>query len=372
MTKTHEKGGADRFADFSPIYLLLGFIPLAFILERMAVDPLYVFLSSALSIIPLAKLMGESTEALAHYLGPTAGGLLNASLGNAPEIIIGYFALREGLVDMVKASITGSIIGNLLFGLGITFLSCMSMGRRRLLTYDIESFRGHSGLLTLATFGLIIPEVFDFSTRAENEISLEISIILFLIYLLSVAATFLPEEPKKDTEDELELVRLGDSQAGETPAWSRNRATLILSLVTVALAFMSEAMTGSVQASAEKLGLTPMFIGVFVLALLGNTAELMNAVRFARGNKLELALGISLGSSAQMALMVAPTLVFIGAFHGVPMNLLFSPYELIAVILTVVSVSSFLSAGQVRPKVGVVFLALYIMLGIGFYNAPGG
>lgn len=368
MTKTHETGSDTGYIS---IYLLLGFIPLAFILERMEVDPLYVFLSSALSIIPLAKLMGESTEALAHYLGPTAGGLLNASLGNAPEIIIGYFALRQGLVDMVKASITGSIIGNLLFGLGITFLSCITKGRYRLLTYDVDSFKVHSGLLTLATFGLIIPDVFDFSTQAENEISLEISIILFLIYILSVAATFLPDEPKKDSDDALEIVRIGDPHESETPQWSRNRAALILGLVTVVLAFMSETMTGSVQPSAEKLGLTPMFIGVFVLALLGNTAELMNAVRFARGDQIELALGISLGSSTQMALMVAPTLVFIGAFHGVPMNLLFSQYELIAVILTVVSVSSFLSSGQVRPRVGVIFLALYIMLGIGFYNAPG-
>ena len=349
---------------------LLIMIPITFLLEWREANPTYLFLASALSIIPLSKLIGESTEALAYYLGPTVGGLLNASLGNAPEIIIGYFALKQGLVDMVKASITGSIIGNLLLGLGLTLLACSVRGRNTRIKFDMESFRGHSGLLSLAVFGLVIPDVFDFSTTTEREISLEISILLFFVYVLSVAATFFPEKPQSDKDDALELVRIEDDQEQEVPEWSRYKALGILTLVTLTLTFVSETMTGAITPATASLGLSPMFAGIFVLALLGNASELINAIHFARRDQLELALGITLGGSAQMALLVAPSLVFLGILHGQGMNLLFTQYELISLIMTVVAVSSFLSAGEVKPKVGVVFITLYVMLGVGFYYAP--
>ena len=358
----------DSLSLFSLNNLLL-FLPLALYLEVSEKDPTWVFLASALAIIPLAKLMGESTEALSEYLGEKVGGLLNATLGNAPEIIIGYFALKQGQIEMVKASITGAIIGNLLFGVGVTFIACAFFNRRKLISFDLESFKAHSGLLTLAIFALIIPDVFNFSGSSEREISLEISIVLILIYVYSVVATFLPGAPIQERDDELEIIKVHDEPL-DSVRWSMKTAVIMLVIVTALLAVMSETMTGALGSTASKLGLTPMFMGVFVLALLGNTAELINAVRFARNDQIELALGILLGGSAQMALMVAPCLVFIGLYQGVAMNLLFSKYELLALIMTVTSISNYLSSGHVKPRAGVYFLAIYLMLGIGFFYDP--
>ena len=352
---------------------LLVFIPVGIVLDWQNANPIIVFAASALAIIPLASLVGDATEALARYLGPTLGGFLNATLGNAPEIIIGFFALKQGLVEMVKASITGSIIGNLLFGLGISFLACRIGGaaHNRKLVYDVDSARVHGGLLMLAMFGLIVPAVFDFSTTSEREISLEISIVLFVIYILSVALTFFPDKPKVEEDDALEIVVKPEAvEEEEEGGWSRNKAIAILVTVTLTLAVMSEIMTDAVEPAAKSLGLTPLFVGVFLLAMVGNTAELFNAVRFARNGQLDLSLGITLGSSSQMALMVAPTLVFLGYYLEQDMNLLFSQFELIAVIMTIVAVLNLLQAGQVKPKVGGLLIALYFILGFGFYYAP--
>jgi Ca2+:H+ antiporter len=351
---------------------LLVFIPVGIVLDRLGANPIFVFSASALAIIPLASLVGDATEALARYLGPTMGGFLNATLGNAPEIIIGFFALKQGLVEMVKASITGSIIGNLLFGLGISFLACKVKGATsRKLIYDVDSARVHGALLMLAMFGLIIPAVFDFSTTSEREISVDISIVLFLIYISSVVLTFFPDKPKVEADDALEIaVKPELAEEEEEGGWSRNKAAAILVTVTVTLAVMSEIMTDAVEPAAKSLGLTPLFVGVFLLAMVGNTAELFNAVRFARNGQLDLSLGITLGSSSQMALMVAPTLVFLGYYLDQDMNLLFSQFELIAVIMTIVAVMNLLQAGQVKAKVGGLLVALYFILGIGFYYAP--
>lgn len=350
---------------------LLVMIPVTFLLERYQADSIWICLTSALAIIPLARLMAEATEALSDFLGPTAGGLLNASLGNAPEIIIGYFALKQGLIDMVKASITGSILGNLLCGVGLILLSRLPTDQDRSVHYDLDVFKVHCGMLVLATFGLIIPAVFDFSTSSEKEISLEISVVLFLMYLQTVASTFFSRGPIQGVDDELEILRLEDERLNSNQAGSPLTALLSLTFVTFLLALMSERMTDGLDPAAQKLGLSSVFVGVFLLALLGNVADLLNVVRFARKGKVDLAMGIMLGSSSQMALMVAPCLVFLGVLFGVEMNLLFSKYELLAVIMTVTAVSSFLSSGKVKPRVGFSFVALYGMLGIGFYYAPG-
>jgi Ca2+:H+ antiporter len=246
----------------------------------------------------------------------------------------------------------------------------MKRGINRRIGFDLDSFRGHSGLLTLAIFGLVIPDVFDFSTDSAREISLEISILLFTVYLISVAITFLPDLPVSDGDDALEILRIDSSEDEEKPSWSRNMALMILAIVTLTLTFISEIMTGSISPATASSGLTPMFLGVFVLALLGNASELINAIRFASNDKLELALGITMGGSAQMALMVAPTLVFLGIYQDQNMNLLFSRYELISLIMTVVAVTSFLSAGKVRPRAGLALVTLYVMLGLGFFYAP--
>lgn len=349
---------------------LLLLVPVALFLGISGASPLWIFLTSALSIIPLAKWMGEATEKLADALGPTQGGLLNATLGNAPELIISFFALKAGLVEMVKSSITGSIISNLLFGLGISFLMMIKGDWSRNIRFDRDAVRVHSGLLILAMFGLIIPAVFDFSTTVDREISLEISVILIVVYGLTILATFLPRQPRTDADDALEIVRVDDDGAEALPAWSPKRSLALLGVVSVLLALMSETMANSLEPVATELGLSSAFVGVFVLALLGNTAEMLSAIRFARNGKIDLAMGVLLGGSAQMALMIGPTLVLMGALMSLEMNLLFTIYDLVAVIMTVMAVSNFLGAGHFRARSGIAFIAIYIMLGVGFYNMP--
>jgi len=343
---------------------LLAFIPVGLGLAWFHANPTLVFIASALAIIPLAGLMGDATEALARFIGPTLGGLLNATLGNAPEIIIGFFALRHGLVDMVKASITGSILGNLLFGLGVSIVAGGLVRPKEELRFNLEAARVHGGLLMVATIGLIVPAVFDFSTTSEHEISLHVAIVLFLAYILSVVHTLATDAPDAETNTGQE----DPEEEGE--GWSRNQALGILGAVTVGLAVMSETMTDALDPAAKSMGFTPLFAGVFLLALVGNTAELINSIRFARQNHLDLSLGITLGGSAQVAVLVAPLLVFFGTAIGQDMNLLFSQFELVGIILTVYAVTNLLQGGSVRWLTGVGLIAVYLILGIGFYYAP--
>ncbi len=344
---------------------LLAFIPLGLALAWFEANPLLVFVASALAIVPLAGLMGDATEALSRFLGPTLGGLLNATLGNAPEIIIGFFALKHGLVDMVKASITGSLLGNLLFGLGVSIVAGGLMAPRTAVAFDKDDAQVHGGLLLMATFGLIIPAVFTVSTASAREISVEVAVILFLFYVFSVAFTLFMAAPDAETKS-----AQPEPSAEAGPGWGRNQALAILTAVTVALAVMSEVMTDALDPAAKAMGFTPLFAGVFLLALVGNTAEMINSIRFARQNQLDLSLGITVGGSTQMALLVAPLLVFFGLAIGQDMNLLFSKFELIAIILTTYAVITILQNGQVRWGAGVFLIGLYLMLGVGFFYAP--
>ena len=358
---------------------LLVFIPIAIVLSRIGSNSILVFATAALAIVPLAGLMGEATEVLAEYLGPTLGGLLNATLGNAPEIIIALFALHRGLVDVVKASITGSIVGNLLFGLGASMVAGGVKVREQKFDSSVAHMNG--ALLTLASFGLIIPAIYRNSKFSQDlssrEVSLEISVILFLVYLASLVFTLLTSKPLVGTAGviaEKEEVTAGHwkpLEVEEKIGWSCNKAISILFLVTIALAIMSEVLTGALDPAAEKLHLTPRFAGVFLLAMVGNAAELFNAIRFARKDKMDLAIGITVGASTQVALLVAPVLVFAGFLMGqTDMNLLVSPYEMWAIIMAVYVARNLIYDGTSNWLEGLVLIALYFMLGIGFFYLP--
>jgi Ca2+:H+ antiporter len=355
-------------------WLLLLFIPVAIALDWFGFNPVLVFLASALAIVPLAGLMGDATEALAEYLGPTLGGLLNATLGNAPEIIISLFALNRGLIRIVKSSLTGSIIGNLLFGLGV---SMFAGGLKvKCQTFDSNVARMNGALLILASFGLVIPAFYRMGPGgigAGHHISMEISVILFIVYAASLVYTLVTDRPvvgksgvkseKKDagTEPEEDEVEVG---------WSRNKALGILAAVAIGLGIMSEVLTGALEPAADSLGLTPMFAGVFVLALVGNGAELLNAVRYARKDKMDLAIGVTVGASTQVALLVAPILVFAGHLLGQDMNLLFTPYEVWAVIMAVFITRILIYDGNSTWLEGLMLIAIYFMLAIGFFHLP--
>ncbi|MDD1649506.1 MAG: hypothetical protein LUO80_03825 [Methylococcaceae bacterium] len=282
---------------------LLVFIPIAFGLDWYRVDPLVIFAASAVAIIPLASLMEQATDALAHYLGPTYGGLLSATMGNAPELIIGISALRNGLIDILKGSIAGSVLGTLLFGLGITIIS--GGLKKPVQTFDRDMVSINSALLMLATFGLVIPAVFTFSSNVNQEISLEISIVLLLIYLASMAYTIMTSRsPVGRKGIEAALKEKGEEQpevAEVFPNWSRNTALGILAAVAVALALVSDLLTGSLQPAADAMGLTPVFAGVFLLAMVGNIPQYMNSVSFAYKSRMTLALSINLADGGTLA-----------------------------------------------------------------------
>lgn len=353
---------------------LLIFVPIGLGLNWLGADPILVFAASALAIAPLAALMGDATEVLARFLGPTLGGLLNATLGNAPEIIISAFALHAGLVSMVKSSLTGSIIGNLLFGLGLAFFAG-GVKNRRTQTFDPRAARENSGLLTLASFGLIIPAVTQFSVSASRQISEEIAVVLFLVYLASLVAILFTRKAVLGKD----AIKANLKDRGERPdevidllevGWSRNKALAILVAVTLGLAFMSEVLTHSLEPASERLHLTPRFAGVFLLALVGNAAEIASAVRFARKDQMDLCVGVTVGASVQVGLLVAPVLVFLGLVMGQKMDLIFSPLELIAIVMAIYLTRNLIYDGESTWLEGLMLIAVYLMFGFGFYYHP--
>lgn len=344
---------------------LLICVPAGIAASWIQLNPILIFCLSALALIPLAKLMGDATEDLAHYLGPSAGGLLTATMGNIPDIIISIFALRHGLVEVVKASITGAIVGNLLLGVGLTCL-LGGLKHRAGQSFNINSSHLMSGLLLLSTIGLIIPAIFDFSTASEKEISLEVSVVLLLTYLVSVYFTL--KNPQSVLEAPMVSVPKED-QLDETQR-TLPQAVRLLIFSTLVLAGMSEVLTDAIEPAAGMMGFTPIFTGIFLLAPLGAAAEVMNAVRFGLRDKLDLSLASCIGSSSQTALLTAPVMVFVGMAIHQPMELLFSKFQVIAVILAVVAVNNILNIGTVRWISGVKLIAIYLMLGIGFYYQP--
>jgi Ca2+:H+ antiporter len=355
---------------------LLVFIPIGLGLDWWGASPILVFLTSALAIVPLAGLMGDATEALARFLGPTVGGLLNATLGNAPEIIISSFALHAGLVSIVKASLTGSILGNLLFGLGLSFFAG-GIKYRRSQKFDPVSARLTSALLTLASFGLIIPAVTHYSASATLSISRETAVVLLLVYVAYLVAIVLNRKPLIGKEGvkavlQEEAKRPDEVSEEPQPGWSRNKALVILALVTIGLAIMSEVLTGAIEPASESLHLTPRFAGVFLLALVGNAAEILNAVRFARKDQMDLAIGVTAGASAQVGLLIAPVLVFVSTIMGQNMDLVFSPLELIAIVMAIYLTRNLTYDGESSWLEGLMLIAVYFLFGIAFLHHPAG
>ncbi len=341
------------------LYLLLLFIPVALGLDHYGANPLVVFLASALGIVPLTALIGKATENLAVHLGETLGGLLNATMGNVPEMIIGVFALRKGLQTVVKASLTGSILGNVLFILGLSLLA--GGARHNTQRFNAQLAGVNSKLLLLAVIGLIVPALFHFSSGSENRISLEIATILFLSYLCSLAFTLVTHR-QLFTRTEPE----GPIETGRK-AWGMGRSFAVLAVTAVALAVMSEVLTGAVEPTAGLLRLTPVFAGIFLLATVGNVSGLLNAVQFARQDKMDLTLSVTMGAGTQVALLVAPVLVFSSHLIGQPMDLLFSRFEVIAIAIAVMVGRNITVDGESNWLEGVMLIAVYTILGIGFY-----
>lgn len=349
---------------------LLVFVPIAIVLPWFNAGPMLVFAASSLAIIPLAERLAKSTERVAGFLGSTVGGLLNASLGNAPEIIIGAFALKNNLPDVVKASITGSILMNLLISPGLAML--VGGWNRKKQLFNPAVTRIASALMMLAAIGLIIPSVFHFSSHVQEEkLSLRIAIVLFTLYVLSLVFTLITHKHLFKEDETLNEEERALEQATNYKPGGLGPALGWLSFVAFLLAIVSERLTGALDPATNALGLSDVFAGVIVVGVLGNVAELFAAIRFAKVDKMDLAMGSTLGAATQVALVVAPSLLFLSYFLGdVPMDLQFSIFEAVAITLAVSVISNLTRDGESNWFEGAMLLAVYTMFAVGIYFLP--
>ncbi len=362
--------GMSSFARPSPLQLLLLFVPVTIVLGYVAPERhMAVFLTSVVALLPLAAYIGEATEALAERLGGGIGALLNATFGNAAELIIGALALREGLTDLVKASLTGSIIGNLLLVFGASALA--GGVRHPVQRFNRTAASVGTTMLLLSVIGLVVPALFHLLSKGtgarELELDTEIACVLLATYVLSLLFTLkthrgLYGPPPNAAVEEAET----PADAGSVKKW-----VLLLMAATAGVAVVSELLVGTVSAAARDLGLTELFVGVVVVAFVGNAAEHYSAVVLAAHDQMDTAIGIAVGSSTQIALFVGPVLVLLSyAIAPQPMDLLFTVFEIVAIAFAVLSISFIAHDGETNWLEGVQLLAVYLILALGFYFLP--
>jgi len=356
---------------------LLVLVPISLVLAAISAVPrAVVFVVAILAIIPLAEWVRRATEHVAARAGSAIGGLLNVSFGNAPELIIALFVLSGGHVAVVKAQITGSLIGNSLLGLGLAIVAG-SFGR------EVQHFNREragllSSLLILVTIAVMLPALFDYTERGvlrdpntaalDDKLSLGVAIVLILVYIGNLIYTLvthrdvftrspIPDEP---------------SDPGVTVPWPLSRSLLVLAGATALTALEAELVSDTVEATATRFGLTPFFLGVIVLAIVGNAAEYVSAVYFARRGRMGLVVGITVGSTIQVGLLVAPILVILSHFLGHPMNLVFgNPIELVAIAGAAFIVNSIAQDGETTWFEGVLLLAVYLLFAMAFFLVSG-
>ena len=354
-----------------PLNWLLIFVPVAFILRFWPglPNPTALFVCSAIAIVPVAGWIGRATEELAARVGAGLGGLLNATFGNAAELIIAGVALSKGLINVVKASITGSIIGNILLVLGLSIL--LGGAKHKEQRFNKTAARTSVISLSLAAIALIIPTVFHMSAAAspsgwspdvEHRLSLGIAVVLFMTYICVLAFTL-------RTHKHFFIGCEGDLEE-EVERWTRSKAIAILLIATGIVALLSEFLVGTIESVRTSLGVTEVFVGVIVVAIVGNAAEHSTAVVMALKNKMDLSVGIAIGSSLQIALFVAPVLVFLSYCFGRPMNLEFSLPEIFAVVASVYIIFQISGDGETNWIEGAQLLSVYLILGILFFYLP--
>jgi Ca2+:H+ antiporter len=350
--------------------LLLGFVPVAAGIALVAPDRhRAIFITSGLAILPLAGYMGRATDALAERFGGGIGGLLNATFGNAAELIIAALALRAGLTSLVKASLTGSIIGNLLLVFGVSALAG-GIGRHTQ-SFNRTAAAVGTTMLMLSAIGLVVPAVFHWLSRTsadapELRLDTEIAVVLFVTYCLSLVFTL-------KTHRQLYGHQESASRAGHDSRGGTGRWIALLLAATAGVAYMSELLVDSVSLAARSFGMSELFVGVVVVALVGNAAEHYSAVQFAWNDNMDAAMAIAVGSSTQIALFVAPVLVFLSyVIAPQPMDLLFTVFEVVAIVLAVLIIGFISHDGETHWMEGVQLLAVYVILALGFYFLPGG
>ncbi len=356
---------------------LLVFVPVAFALRYVPAwrHETALFVVSALALIPIAGWMGHATEQLAHRMGEGIGGLLNASFGNAAELIIALMALRAGEIEVVKASITGSIIGNLLLVLGASICAGGLKFKRQ--TFNKTAARASCTALMLAAFALVIPTVFHFAAAraggwtplAEQRLSLAIAFVLLATYGAMLWFSLVTHKQLFVGGDADIGAKADEADDHEDP-WPVAKAVAVLLLATFGVAWLSEFLVGAVEAARHSLGVTEVFVGVIIVAIVGNAAEHSTAITMALKNKMDLALGIAVGSSLQIALFVAPVLVFASYLFPHQLSLEFTLPEVVAVVIAAFVTTQISGDGESNWLEGAQLLALYVILGVLFYFLP--
>jgi Ca2+:H+ antiporter len=356
------------------VYWLGAFVPVALALRFAAAAPALIFTASAVGVVPMAALMGEATEQLAARAGPGIGGLVNVTFGNAPELIIAIFALADGLQEVVKASIVGSVVGNALLVLGAAMLA--GGWKRTRQTFHRTAAQAQSGMLLLTVVALVLPAVLQLSRHGVlpsvngvrhvfgpdlNHASLAVALVLIATYLAGLVFSLRTHR---------DLFNPSHQDNGASSAWALRKSVGVLAVAGAIVAVMSELLVGSIEQASHDVGVSQFFVGAFVVAVVGNAAEHYVAVLAATKDKMDLAVNIAVGSSAQIGLFVAPMLVLLSFLLGPsPMALVFNGYELAALLSAALIVPVLVSDGESTWFEGFQLIALYTVLGIVFYFA---
>lgn len=337
---------------------LLAFVPIALVLEVFGAPEVPIFVTSAFAILPLALLMGRATEELAARAGSQLGGFLNATFGNLAELIIAFFLIVEGELEIVKASLTGAIIGNVLLILGLSFL--VGGWSRREQSFSTASAELHSASLVIAVVALLMPALFSFTAGATSfrteAVSVGVAVVLILTYGFSLLFSLKTHRSLFATEGEHHEAR-----------WSLRTAIAVLAGATALVALMSEFLVGALQHTVTELGLSMLFVGIIVVPLISNAAEHFSAILFAAKDRMSVSVEIAIGSSVQIALFVAPVLVFLSLLVGEPMDLIFTGFEIAAVAFSAAILSFIALDGRSNWFEGVLLLSAYAIMAVSFF-----
>jgi Ca2+:H+ antiporter len=381
-----------EFVRGQPVTVLLIALPFAILAEIGGWGEMWVFVLSSLAIIPLAGLIGTATEALTVYTGPRLGGLLNATLGNAAELIITIAAIREGLLELVKASITGSILGNILLVMGMSML--LGGLRHGIQRFDSRHASRSAILLMLSVIALLVPSVLSSSIGPTDSVKVEalslgVAVIMIILYVAALFFSFrdrsgivtdaltaekshvkADHRPAHKTEHSVITAKPVTTPIEHHSSWSLRASLILLTLSTLGVVVMSELLVGVVEPVVAGLGISEFFLGIILIPLIGNVAEHLVAVKVAIQNQMDLSVEIAVASSLQIALFVAPVLVFISLVMGNPLQLIFNEFELLALIVGVLITVLISMDGESNWLEGAELLAVYLILALAFFLLP--
>lgn len=364
-----------RFTKPSIIYFLLIFVPISVILDLVHADHIIIFIIAVIALIPLAKLIGDSTEHLSTHYGSTLGSLLNVTFGNAAEIIIAVVAINAGLIDLVKASITGAILGNIMLIFGLSMIAGGIHKKEQV--FSRENAGLQSTMIFLAIIGLAIPTVLSSTilkpAEIENQLKIQflsdaLAIILLSVYIAGIVFTFFTHKhlfvsPQMEVENNNHNHNIDTT----TKHWDKKRAFFMLAISMVGVVVVSEILVGSVEETSKQFGFGEVFVGAIIIGIVGNAAEHSSAIILARKGKIDLSIGIAAGSGTQIALFVVPLLVIFGIILNQPFTLEFTIYELVTLFLAAIILNLIAHDGRSNWFEGVMLTAVYVIIAMGFY-----